>query len=303
MSQRVFYEPEPGVVAHTQASRLLAEDSKVRDYFGTVCQEVWPAATRTADAIEKWPGSKERYESAYQLAHDRTIYETLALYPDKQARYDNAMGAFSNDRSFSIENVTNGYDWAGLGEGTVVDIGGGIGTVSIALATAFPKLHFVVQDRPDVIGNAVVEDADIKNRIKFMEHDFFQEQPIKHADVYFFRWVLMEWSDEKAVEIIKALKPALKVGAVVVIVDFYVPDPGTCPIWQERKFRNRDLLALALGNAGSKDLEECRDIFKHAGPGFEFKGVRLVPNTDNAFIEAVWQGEVELKDGSNGHGN
>lgn len=291
MSQRIFYEPKPGVVAHTQASRHLAENANARDYFGTVCQEVWPAATRTCDAIEKWPGSKEKDESGYYLAKGKTIYDTLAEDPVKQARYDSAMSAFSNDRSHSTQHIVDGYDWAALGNGTVVDVGGGIGTASRALAKAFPSLNLIVEDRPDVLVNVVVEDPDIKDRIKFIEHDFFQEQPVKDADLYFFRRVFMEWPDDKAVEIIKALKPALKEGALVQIQDFYVPAPGVSPLWQERQFRNSDLLALAIANAGQRELEEWQEIFKHAGPGFEFKGVRVVPGSDIAFIEAVWQGE------------
>ena len=263
----------------------------MRDYFGTICQEVWPAATRTCDAVQEWPGSRDMGESGYQLAHGRTTYETLAQDPIKQARYDNAMGAFANDQSFSVQNVVDNYDWASLGKGTVVDVGGGVGTVSIALATAFPLLRLVVQDRPDVVQNAKVEDPNIADRITFMEHDFFDEQPIKDADVYFFRWVFMEWSDEKTTQVMRALKPALKVGAVVQIVDFYVPEPGTCPVWQERRFRNRDLLALALSNSGSKELENWREIFKNAGPGFEFKGVSWVLNTDNAVVTAIWKGD------------
>ena len=290
MSQRIFCEPQPGVVAHTQASRLLAEDVHVRDYFGTVCQEVWPAATRTCDAIEKWPGSREKNESGYQLAHGRTIYETLAQDSTKQARYDSSMNAWSNDYTFSLDHLANGYDWAALGNGTVVDVGGGVGSASRALAKAFPSLNFVVEDRAEVIVNGVVEDPEIKDRIKFVEHDFFQPQPVKDADVYFFRRVLIEWPDDKAVAMLRALKPALKKGALIQIQDFYLPGPGTSPLWQERKFRNSDLLALCIANAGQRELEEWRELFKHAGPGFEFQGIRTVRNSDIAFIEAVWQG-------------
>lgn len=47
------------------------------------------------------------------------------------------------------------FDWAGLPEDSlVVDVGGGVGTVSTQLAAVHPKLRFVVQDRP-----AVVEDG------------------------------------------------------------------------------------------------------------------------------------------------
>ena len=291
MSQRIFYEPKPGHVAHTKASRLLTENQHVRDYFGLMCQEFWPAAARTCDAIEKWPGSKAKNESGYQLAHGRTIYETLAQNPTTQARYDSAHAAFANDRSFSFDHLVKGYDWAALDHGTVVDIGGGIGTASKALAKAFPSLNLIVEDQPAVVVNAKVEDPDIKDRIKFLEHDFFQEQPVKDADVYFYRRVMIEWPEEKAVEMIRALKPALKVGALVQIQDVHTPVPGDCPIWQAQRFRNSDMLGLAIANTDQREEDEWRRIFKKAGPGFEFKGVRAVPNSDIAFIEAVWQGE------------
>ena len=263
----------------------------MRDYFGTVCAEVWPAATRVCDAVEKWPGSKEKNESGYQLAHGRTIYDTLAAEPAKQARYDSAMGAFSNDRSFSASHVVRNFDWAGLGKATVVDVGGGIGTVSKALAKAFPLLEFVVEDRADVLVNATVEGEELRDRIRFLEHDFFQPQPVKDADVYFIRRVLMEWTDDKAIAILTALKSALKPGALVQIQDFYVPEPGSCPLWQERKFRSSDMLALAIANGGQREVEEWRALFEHAGPGFEFLGVRTVEASDIAFIEARWRGE------------
>lgn len=217
--------------------------------------------------------------------------QTLDADQRKRARYDSAMSANANDRSHSYEKVAAGYDWAALGDGTVVDCGGGVGNVSNFLAKQFPRLRFVVEDQKDVLVNATADDPEIKDRIQFLEHDFFKDQPIRDADVYFFRRVLMEWSDTDAVKIIKALKPALKVGAVVQVQDFYVPEPGTCPLWQERKFRNSDMLAFALSNGGQRDLEEWKGIFEKAGTGFEFKGMSVVPESDIAFIEAIWRGE------------
>lgn len=294
MSQRIFYEPQPGSVAHTHASALLAENASVRDYVGTVCAEVWPAAARVVDAVERWPGGRGREESGYVLAHGRTLYQTLEAEPLKRVRYDSAMDAFSNDRSLGLEKLVRGFDWAGLGEGTVVDVGGGIGSASRALARAFPRLRFVVQDREEVVRGAVVEEEGVRERIEFVAHDFFQEQPVKGADVYFFRRVMMEWPDEKAVEMVKALKPALKKGALVQIQDPHLPPPGSCPIWQDRKYRESDMLAFAIANTGSREEEDWQNIFTMAGPGFEFEGVRMISGSNFAFIEAVWVGEDAL---------
>lgn len=41
MTNRIFNEVEPGVVAHTAASRLLAENSMMNDWVGFCVEEVW----------------------------------------------------------------------------------------------------------------------------------------------------------------------------------------------------------------------------------------------------------------------
>ena len=40
---RVFCEPKPGFVAHSAASRVLAESSGMRDALGMLFDESWPA--------------------------------------------------------------------------------------------------------------------------------------------------------------------------------------------------------------------------------------------------------------------
>jgi hypothetical protein len=149
----------------------------------------------------------------------------------------------------------------------------------------------VVQDREEVVRSAVVEDEGIRDRIQFVVHDIFQEQPVKDEDVYLFRRVMMKWTEEKAVEILKALRPALKKGELVQIQDPFLPPPGLFPLWQERKYRDSDILAFAVANAGSREDDEWEKIFNLAGREFDFKGVRMVPGFNIAFIEAVWQGE------------
>lgn len=49
-----------------------------------------------------------------------------------------------------------GFDWSSLPVGgKVIDVGGGVGTVSMELAKTQPKLKFVVQDRPPVAADGV----------------------------------------------------------------------------------------------------------------------------------------------------
>ena len=200
------------------------------------------------------------------------------------------MGAMSNDRVFSTEHVVKGYDWAGLGKATVVDVGGGVGTVSKELVWAFPLLDFVVQDRQDVVAHASV-DPELADRLSFMAHDIFAEQPVEGAAVYFIRRVLMEKSNEECVAVLRALTPALRPGAVVLIQDPMVPDPGTCPVWMEKRFRESDMAGLALVNFYPREREEWGEIFGRAGEGWEYKGVSMARNSNTAFVEVVWEGK------------
>lgn len=49
MANHVFRESSPGVVAHTAASKVLAENPLMRQWLGMVSEEIWPAATRVGD--------------------------------------------------------------------------------------------------------------------------------------------------------------------------------------------------------------------------------------------------------------
>ncbi|PWN88010.1 S-adenosyl-L-methionine-dependent methyltransferase [Acaromyces ingoldii] len=113
-----------------------------------------------------------------------------------------------------VPGVLADYDWAGLGQGaTVVDVGGGVGQMCIALGRAFSNLRFVVQDRPPVIeqGRKIWAEraADLVDRCELQPHDFFQTQPVQGAHVYLLRHVVHDWADRESIAILRALKPAL----------------------------------------------------------------------------------------------
>lgn len=145
---------------------------------------------------------------------------------------------FSTGPGLEPRHVLNGFDWESLGKGLVVDVGGSHGSLSIAIAREFPLLKCVVQDKPEVVslGKSSLS-ADLLDRVTFMGHDFFAEQPVKDADIYILRWILHDWSDKYATRILQALAPALKSGARVLVIEQVLPMPGTIPKYQEKAIR------------------------------------------------------------------
>lgn len=63
VTQKIFEEPRPGVITHSAASRLLAEDPGVHDFVATCADDLWQAAAQTCNAMTKFPGSEEPNET------------------------------------------------------------------------------------------------------------------------------------------------------------------------------------------------------------------------------------------------
>lgn len=167
-----------------------------------------------------------------------SAYEEISKSPERVTRFKDAMNYFQSAPGFEAARVIDGFDWDLIKNGTVVDVGGSHGIVSIELARRFPSLRFVVQDRDEVVAESSrTVPADVADRVTFMAHDFFMDQPVQGADVYFFRWILHNWSDKYCVKILRALRPALKSGARVLIQDILLPEPGTMHYYHERKMR------------------------------------------------------------------
>ena len=73
----------------------------------------------------------------------------------------------------------------------------GAGGLDIQLSRLYPKLKFVVQDRGPVLeqGEHTVwpkenPQALADGRVTFMQHDFFDVNPVKDADVYWLRYIM-----------------------------------------------------------------------------------------------------------------
>lgn len=148
------------------------------------------------------------------------------------------MQAFGDGPDITPYYLVHNFPWASLGAGTVVDLGGSNGSVSVAIAEAHPDLNFIVQDKPEVIKSVKANEASgqVVTRISFMAHDFFTPQPIA-ADVYLFRYIFHNWPDAYATKILRQLIPVLKPGARVLINDHLLPEPNTASLTTEREAR------------------------------------------------------------------
>ena len=219
-------------------------------------EDFLPAIGHTIEATDKFSADdlEESTKSAFQLAHqtEGSLFSFMKENHERGRRYYSALAFLARFQGFDVKFLINGYPgWEALnakgkqneatggGKMKMVDVGGGYGSFSIALAKAFPHLDFVVQDLSNVIkhGEAQLKriiglenegnetEKDWKARVTFMEHDMFTEQPVKGADVYFTKWVFPTWTDTYCLKMLKSLVPALEPGkSKVLLCEYLVPE-------------------------------------------------------------------------------
>lgn len=294
MLNYIFREPTKGLIAHTSTSLLLRTSPSSIAWASMMPDDYWPITTHAVDAIEKWPQSSEPTETAVTLAHGTdSFYLYLGKFPQKAARFGMAMTGFSSGPGLEFETLATSYPWHDLpADSTIVDIGSGIGFVSVAIAQAHPTLKFVCQDLPSTIAAAPEQiPSEVKDRITFQGHDFLTPNPVVGAAVYFFRFIFHNWSDVYCIRILQALIPALKPGSRILINDTALPEHGEMSRWEERTLRDLDMTMLTLLNAREREVAEFKMLFEKADKRFKWMGATLPPRSKMWEIEAVWEPE------------
>ncbi|KAH7115008.1 O-methyltransferase-domain-containing protein [Dendryphion nanum] len=278
-TQRVFKEIvlEDGTEAweHTAASATLARSSDLRDASLMQMDEMFRAASETSTIVRSDPFKGDSIHSPFHAKHGLTAYEYYAKFPEKGGRFARAMaGVTSLDRQTS--ELRDEYTWGSLTSGSIVDVGGGSGHISISLAREFPHLNFIVQDISPIMlaqGQALLT-PDVKGRITFMQHDFFSEQPVAPAAAFFVRQITHNWNDDQCVKLLQSFVPALEKSAPrtpLLINDTVLPDIGEKTAYEEYGLRQLDIAMFVVLGAKQRSEREFRRLLETAD-----KRLRLV---------------------------
>ena len=181
------------------------------------------------DIVKVW--GSEHY-NAWQLLDqalikDQEQFSTLFNYPfftwvshnnQKKEEYYRAMHVYALKDYSSVINQVDLVD-----NSSVIDIGGGLGTLSLLLSKKFPNCSFKIFDLPETIQlSKSFYNAEIKN-ISFFEGDFFKNI-IPKADYYFLARVLHDWNDEQAIKILSNISNSLDSQREVLIFEHPISD-------------------------------------------------------------------------------
>jgi predicted O-methyltransferase YrrM len=140
-----------------------------------------------------------------------------ALYDDP-ARLELFMRAMVGVSMGAFHALADTFDFSGYG--TVCDVGGATGQLSLVLAGRHPHLRCTTFDLPAVepIARRAIAAAGLEDRVAAASGDFFRD-PLPAADVVTMSLILHDWSLERKMLLLEAAYNALPTGGALVVIE------------------------------------------------------------------------------------
>jgi SAM-dependent methyltransferase len=242
----VFEEPAPGCFALNEAAcALMAPPARLGldlDGFGGRMAGAWGSLLRAV----------RTGAPAYREVFGRPFWEDLAAHPDIAASFDALMGPGHGTPDADV--LLDG-DWHAVY--SVVDVGGGTGSLLAEVLRARPSLRGILVDLPSTVARSteVFRAAGVAERARAVGQSFFDPLP-GGADLYLLKSVLSDWPDREAEAILRRCAEAARPGGRVVLLNGVSPD--------ESGPASPALLMLVLVGGRNRSLSEFRDLARGA---------------------------------------
>ncbi|KAL7755589.1 hypothetical protein ACKLNR_014687 [Fusarium oxysporum f. sp. zingiberi] len=274
-THHVFCVSQPGLVSHTAFS-IAMRDEELRSVVHYSFDEMLKAAVETGTSLKATPYESDKTHCPFTARHGVSIFEYYAKHTDKALRFAKAMAAYRRMENSTVE-LRDNFPWQRL-EGTVVDIGGGSGHISMALAREFPNLKFIVQDdSEDMLSDGQrLLTQDIQDRIVFQKQSFFAPQPCRDVAAFVIRQCTHNWADDDVIVMFKSVVPGLEGSSPdtpLLINDIVMPEVGTVPRLKERAMREADMVMMVSFGAKQRTKAEFDILLKKADPRFVIRKV------------------------------
>jgi O-methyltransferase domain/Dimerisation domain len=197
--------------------------------------------------------------NAFRSLHGQSVWEWRAAHPEESAIFDAAM------RSTTLaahDAILAAYDFGRFG--TVVDVGGGTGTLLASILEAHPATRGILLDQEHVVSGAepVLRAAGVADRCEVVGGSFFSSVP-EGGDAYVLKTIIHDWEDEESVAILRTCREAMGAQAVVLLIERDLGRPNENPI-----AKLMDLNMLVLPGGRDRTVEEYAALFDGSGLSF-----------------------------------
>ncbi|MBV6433833.1 MAG: 2,7-dihydroxy-5-methyl-1-naphthoate 7-O-methyltransferase [Bryobacteraceae bacterium] len=254
IARGIFEEPEPGRFALNEAAREFLDEGGLLsvdlDSFGGRMAHAWSTllqAVRTG-------------KPAYHEVFGRSYWEDLDAHPGISAAFDAMMGPAGHGRPDPGILLDPGH-WSSIQ--TVVDVGGGTGSLLAEVLRAHPGTRGILVDLPRTVARSgeLLEAAGVSGRVTAVGQSFFDPLP-PGGDIYMLKNVLHDWPDAEAAQLLRRCAEAARPNGRVVILGGVTPGASASP----------ELLMLVLVGGKDRTLADFAALGRAAGLEIQSSG-------------------------------
>ena len=269
-SKGIFREDNQGCFENTPLSEVLCADApkSVRDSVIYIPHDgSMRAWMRFMDVLKT---GKPSFKDATGL----TSWEYRQEHPEMGKHFNKHMTFFS---SYLAQMFLDNYDFSAFK--SIVDIGGGQGSLLASILKVYPLIHGVLLEIPSVAEQAkdYLMELGLSSRSEIIVGNAFEAIPSGY-DAYIMKYVLHNWSDEEAYQILQKCREAFPDHGKLIIFE-------TVMILGNEPDSNKwiDLhMMVALGGR-ERTAEEFEELLSRAN----FKMTKVTSLPASGIIEAV----------------
>lgn len=210
-------------------------------------------------------------ETAFNRVFGQELFPYLTQHPRAAAVFEEAMTTYTTQVAAT---VVAAYDFSQFG--TLVDVGGGYGTLLTAILQAHPAPRGVLFDLPHVVQAAQqrLAAAGLTERCAIQAGDFFEAVP-SGGDAYLVKWIIHDWDDERSIVLLKNCHRAMTRHSKLLVVEAVIP-PGNTSFFHKWM----DLTMLVMLGGRERTEAEYHALFEAAG----FKLTQITPTTSEMSV-------------------
>jgi O-methyltransferase domain/Dimerisation domain len=256
----IFVEDDGGLFALTDLSQFICSDSpdSLRDWilFNT---EAW-----RWDIVQAMQDSIFTGKTAYEVLYQKNIYEVLPEKPEWNATFNKGVQSWTGRLPEALLNV---YDFSQVK--TIVDIGGGLGSLLAPILKANPNLRGILFDRPQVLQDSkkFVESHGVVDRCEFVGGNFLNAVP-EGGDLYLISYVFTDWPNEDCIRVLHNCSQVMAPNAKVLILEPFVGSRNQPTIGKAA-----DLIMLLETGGRIRDEQEWETILQKT----PFTPTKIIP--------------------------
>jgi hypothetical protein len=158
-------------------------------------------------------------KTGMEKASGMTIFEYLGKHPQEASYFNEAMIGFHGGEYAAVAAA---YDFSTFE--TVVDVGGGTGSLLAAILKRHTGPRGVLYDLPHVVGEAaaLIQTQGLADRATVEAGNFFEGVPAG-GEEYLLSHVIHDWNEDQCVTIFSKCRRAMKPNGRLLIVETVLP--------------------------------------------------------------------------------